>query len=149
MRLAACLLLLLAAPVVQAQMYKCTEGGKTRYSDKPITDCKSATTVAAPPASAAAPDASSKARKGPGKPPPLPGEARKKQDKKQEKKAAPPPKQQVAKAPAPTEHDKKYAAARCRELKEEQTWLRSPRGAKVERRDERLAQVQQALAACR
>ena len=40
MRALACLLLLLAAPVVQAQMYKCTEGGKTRYSDKPITDCK-------------------------------------------------------------------------------------------------------------
>jgi hypothetical protein len=43
MRTIACLLLLLAAPAVQAQMYKCTEGGKTRYSDKPITDCKNAT----------------------------------------------------------------------------------------------------------
>lgn len=32
--------LLLAVPAAQAQMYKCTEGGKTRYSDKPITDCK-------------------------------------------------------------------------------------------------------------
>jgi hypothetical protein len=42
MRAIACLLLLLAAPAVQAQMYKCTEGGKTRYSDKPIADCKSA-----------------------------------------------------------------------------------------------------------
>lgn len=41
MRALACLLLLLAAPV-HAQMYKCTDGGKTRYSDKPITDCKSA-----------------------------------------------------------------------------------------------------------
>ena len=40
MRALACLLLLLAAPAVQAQMYKCTEGGKTRYADKPITDCK-------------------------------------------------------------------------------------------------------------
>lgn len=40
MRSLACLLLLLAAPAVQAQMYKCTEGGKTRYSDKPITDCR-------------------------------------------------------------------------------------------------------------
>jgi hypothetical protein len=42
MRVLACLLLLLAAPAAQAQMYKCTDGGKTRYSDKPITDCKSA-----------------------------------------------------------------------------------------------------------
>ena len=40
MRALACLLLLLAAPAVQAQIYKCTEGGKTRFSDKPITDCK-------------------------------------------------------------------------------------------------------------
>jgi len=42
MRTLACLLLLLAAPAVHAQMYKCTEGGRTRYSDKPITDCKNA-----------------------------------------------------------------------------------------------------------
>jgi len=34
--------LLLAVPAAQAQMYKCTEGGKTRYSDKPISDCKNA-----------------------------------------------------------------------------------------------------------
>ena len=42
MRTLACLLLLFAAPAVQAQMYKCTDGGKTRYSDQPITDCKNA-----------------------------------------------------------------------------------------------------------
>jgi hypothetical protein len=42
MRVLACLLLLLAAPGAQAQMYKCTDGGKTRYTDKPITDCKNA-----------------------------------------------------------------------------------------------------------
>jgi len=41
MRLLACLLLLLALPA-HAQMYKCTEGGRTRYSDKPISDCKNA-----------------------------------------------------------------------------------------------------------
>jgi hypothetical protein len=143
MRLAACLLLLLAAPVVQAQMYKCTEGGKTRYSDKPITDCKSATTITSPTPSAPAPG------KGPAQPPKkmaLPHQ--KASAKKQDKKGAPPPPKELAKAP-PTEHDKKYASARCRELKEEQTWLLSPRGAKVERRDERLGQVQQALAACR
>lgn len=45
MRALACLLLLLAAPAVHAQIYKCTEGGKTRFSDKPITDCKTSTEV--------------------------------------------------------------------------------------------------------
>jgi len=43
MRFLACLLLLLAARAVHAQIYKCSEGGKTRFSDKPITDCKSQT----------------------------------------------------------------------------------------------------------
>ena len=42
MRVLAGLLLLLAVPVAQAQMYKCTEGGRTRYSDKPIADCRNA-----------------------------------------------------------------------------------------------------------
>jgi len=40
MRSLACLLLLAAAPLAQAQMYKCTDGGKTRFSDQPFTDCK-------------------------------------------------------------------------------------------------------------
>jgi hypothetical protein len=129
---------------VQAQMYKCTEGGKTRYSDKPITDCKSATTITVPTPPATAP------AKGP---PPFAKSKKvlphaKASAKKQDKKGASVPPREAAKAP-PTEHDKKYASARCGELKEEQTWLRSARGAKVERRDERLAQVQQALAACR
>lgn len=155
MRTLACLILFLAAPVVQAQMYKCTEDGKTRYSDKPIADCKSATTLQAPPPpeassapaakrppSKSAPKAAQKMAKDVVKnPAPAP---RARQDSKG---ASPAPPQQVAKA-VPTEHDKKYAAAQCRSLKEEETWLRSPRGAKVDGRDERLAQVRQALAAC-
>jgi len=40
MRSLGCLLLLAAAPLAQAQMYKCTDDGKTRFSDKPFTDCK-------------------------------------------------------------------------------------------------------------
>ena len=64
MRLSACLLLLLAAPAVQAQMYKCTEGGKTRFSDKPFADCRSQSLqgeVKAPaPAAEPAPPASGK-----------------------------------------------------------------------------------------
>ena len=148
MRHLACLLMLLAPAVHAQQMYKCTEAGKTRYSDKPITDCKSATTLTAPPSAPST-----------GKAPRMPESPLKKSAKSKgsaqakgaqagQKKAAPPAPQQTAKAPQ-TEHDKKYAEAQCRELKEEEAWLRGPRGAKLERRDERLGQVRQALARCR
>ena len=147
------LVLLFAAPAVQAQMYKCTEGGKTRYSDKPIADCKSATTIAAPPP----PEASGApgAKRGPSKSAPkMPQKLAKDAFKnpvprarQDNKGGSPSTAQQVAKSD-PTEHDKKYAAAQCKSLKEEDMWLRSPRGAKVEGRDERLAQVRQGLAAC-
>jgi len=56
MRVLACLLLLLVAPVAQAQMYKCPEGGRTRYADKPITDCKNVQVTGQPKAPAAAAD---------------------------------------------------------------------------------------------
>jgi hypothetical protein len=62
MRTLACLMLLLAAPAVHAQMYKCTEGGRTRYSDKPITDCKN-TQVKAQTNTAVAPPAAAPARR--------------------------------------------------------------------------------------
>jgi len=138
------LALLLALPDAHAQIYKCTEGGKTRFSDKPITDCKSATTVTAPPSSAPGKAPAPSAAKGPPLPPNFKGQAAKK-----DKKGARPAPQQTAKAPPPTEHDKKYAKAQCRELREEETWLLSARGAKLENRDARLGQVRQALASCR
>jgi len=152
MRYVACLLILFAPAVHAQQMYKCTEAGKTRYSDKPITDCRSATTLAAPPSAPSTGKA----------PPPRRPESPLKKSKSakgsspqakgsqagQAKKAAPPAPQQTAKA-SQTAHDKKYAEAQCRELREEEAWLRSPRGAKVERRDERLGQVRQALSGCR
>jgi Domain of unknown function (DUF4124) len=141
------LALLLAVPAAQAQMYKCTEGGKTRYSDKPITDCKSASTIAAPPTSSAPAPAGSAGKAPPAiakkYPPPLPP------NKGAAKKGTPSLPQQTAKAAAPTEHDKKYANAQCRELKEEEAWLLGPRGAKVEGREARLGQVRQAMAGCR
>lgn len=140
------LALLLAVPAAHAQMYRCTEGGKTRYSDKPITDCKSATTVTAPSPSStpgkAPPQSAAKNT------PPLP-KSFKGPSAKQDKKGARPAPQQTAKAPPPTEHDKKYAKAQCRELKEEEAWLLGPRGAKLANRDARLGQVRQALASCR
>jgi hypothetical protein len=135
------LALLLAVPAAHAQMYKCTEGGKTRYSDKPITDCKSTSTIKAPPP----PAASSKSRK----PSPPQSKLVRPPEPKGDKKGAKPGPEQKAKAPPPTEHDKKYANAQCRELREEEAWLQGPRGAKVENRDARLGQVRQALFGCR
>ena len=121
MRTFAWLLLVLVAPAVQAQMYKCTEGGKTRYSDKPITDCKDARTVVAPPPKAAEPTKPAAAKKAP--------------DSR-------PTSQQAA-------YERKYQASRCKELREEERWLLSPRGQRVENQATRLGQVRQALSACR
>ncbi len=110
----------------QAQMYKCVdEKGKTRYTDKPIPGCKAQTKLAAPPLPA----------KGV-----LPG--------KGVSPAAQAPARRAAKA-EPTEHEKAYAASRCKTLKQEEQWLLSPRGAAVEAHDARLGQVRQALSACR
>lgn len=150
------LALLLAAPAAQAQMYKCTEGGKTRFSDKPFTDCKSATTVKTPPP-AFAPSAGGKPPPATGKPPPgvtatpMPHLSKPSAAPKavaQKKKSAPAPKPEAAKA-EPTAHDKKYAAAHCKDLREEEAWLKGPRAAKLENREARLGQVRQALAGCR
>ena len=153
------LALLLAAPAVQAQMYKCTEGGKTRFSDKPFTDCKSATTVKTPPPSSA-PSAGGKPPPATGKPPPgmkpppslAEMKAQVKGAKKDEsaaKKGTSPRRPQKADAPGVTERDKKYAAAHCKDLREEEAWLKGPRSAKLENREARLGQVRQALAGCR
>ncbi len=123
-------------------MYKCVdEGGKARYSDKPIPGCKTQTRIAAPPpATGGAAGKALLLGKG------LPG-----------KGAPPAPKAPaLARAPAkpaakagPTEQDKAYSASRCKTLKEEEAWLLSPRGAAVEAHDARLGQVRQALSACR
>ena len=152
MRVLAWLLLLLAVPAVQAQTYKCVdEHGKTRYSDKPIADCKSATTISTPPPSSSpGPAASSRPRKSPDKKDLLKHGNQREASQMAAKKGSskPAPAQRTAKV-EPTEHDKKYAAARCKELREEEAWLQGPRGSKVEARDARLAQIRQALADCR
>jgi hypothetical protein len=117
------LALLLLVPPAQAQMYKCVdERGKTIYADKPIPNCKGGKTVAPPPSSPAA-SAKSSARTAKGQPSVTPEQA---------------------------EYDRKYAATRCKTMKEEEDWLLSPRGASVPSREARLGQVRQALAAgCR
>ncbi len=142
MRALACLLLLLAATAVRAQMYKCVDAsGKTRYSDKPITDCKNAQTIKPPPVSPAA----KAAQRAPGKMPPGFASAAKPAAKT---KTAPEPAKRALTA-AEAEHERKFDAARCKTLREEQAWLSSPRGAGVESREARLGQVRQALSACR
>jgi len=122
--LAIAVLLAFSIPA-QAQMYKCVdEKGKTRYSDKPVPGCKAQSKLAAPPLP-------TKARP-PGKAPP----------------ARQAPAQRAARA-EPTEHEKAYAASRCKTLKQEEQWLLSPRGAAVQSQAEMLGQVRQALRACR
>ena len=158
MRVLACLLLLLAVPAVQAQMYKCKdERGRWVFSDKPLPGCADAPET--PGAKSPAPQSAQPAKSAtPKSPPPT---ARKAQPPSAKLPPAPPgfkgpaPKAAVPTAPvrqasrAPTEHDKKYVRSQCRTLKEEEAWLVSPRNAGVEARDARLAQVRQALADCR
>jgi len=152
MRVVACLLLLLAVPAVQAQMYKCKdERGRWVFSDKPLPGCAGAPEVPAAkaPAKSAAPQSPpSAARKAPppgAKLPPGPLGF----------KGPAPRKTAVPAAPArqanrvPTEYDKKYARSQCRTLREEEAWLVNPRNAGIEARDARLGQVRQALADCR
>lgn len=156
MRVLACLLLLLAVPAVQAQMYKCKdERGRWVFSDKPLPGCADApetpgakSPTPPQPAKSAAPQsppsAAKKAQPPSAKLPPAPpgfkGPA--------PKKAAPgAPVRQTSRAP--TEYDNKYARAQCRTLREEEAWLANPRNAGVEARDARLGQVRQALADCR
>ena len=157
MRVLACLLLLLAVPAVQAQMFKCKdERGRWVFSDKPLPGCAGAPETPgakapapqSPPAKSQAPQsAPPAARKAP---PPsanlphlLPGY------KGPAPKKAAAPAAPDHKTSAPTEYDKKYARAQCSTLKEEEAWLANPRNAGLEARDARLAQVRQALAGCR
>jgi hypothetical protein len=164
MRVLACLLLLLAVPAVQAQMYKCKdERGRWVFSDKPLPGCADAPETSganspapqSPPAAKSAVPAKSATPQSPPSaarkaPPPgaklPPGLSGLKGPPSKTAKPAAPPRQTIS---APTEHDKKYARAQCRTLKEEETWLANPRNAGVEARDARLGQVRQALADCR
>jgi len=121
----AIVLLALALPA-QAQMYKCVDArGKTQYSDKPIPGCRTEKTIAAPPPPAAAPAPAPVAKAKP--------------------KSAPKP---VAKAQTETTPPEQLAA-RCKTLREEREWLNSAAGKEVPFHTERVAQVEQALGACR
>lgn len=125
MRLLTTALLLAFVLPVQAQMYKCVDArGKTQYSDKPLPGCRAEKTLEAPPSpKATAPAAKATAKvsaKG----------------------------KQTAKASNPEAVPASQLAARCKTLREEQEWLNSADGKKVESYRERVGQVDVALREC-
>lgn len=122
--LIAALLLALAVPAY-ADMYKCVDArGKIQYSDKPMPGCRAEKALEAPARNAAVAPAPKLAAR---------ASARGKDA----------PKATNPEAVAPTQ-----LAARCKTLREEQEWLKSADGKKVDFHTERVAQVEQALGAC-
>ena len=125
--LAALLLLPLCAA---AQMVKCVdERGRTHYTDKPETDCKSAksTTVIAPGPTPPAPQAPKAAGKAPaGK---APGKA---------------PRQQLAQ----TADERARFLAECRTNQQLLDHLNSPRGQNAENRGARIEMIEKAMRGC-
>ena len=130
MRVLIATVLLASALPAQAQMFKCVDArGKTQYSDKPIPGCRTEKTIEAPPpraAPAAAPAAKAGANA----------------------KVSARPKE-APKATNPEAVPASQLAARCKTLREEQEWLNSADGKQVPSHTERVAQVEQALCACR
>ena len=125
MRLLITALLLAFVLPAQAQMYKCVDAnGKTQYSDKPMPGCRAEKTMEAPPA----PKASGPAAKATAK-----VSAKGKQP---------------AKATNPEAVPASQLAARCKTLREEQEWLKSADGKKVDFHTERVGQVEVALREC-
>jgi hypothetical protein len=127
--------LLLLPLCAAAQMVKCVdERGRTHYTDKPETDCKSAksTTVISPGPTPPAPQAPKAAAKAPvakapaGKPP---GKA---------------PRQQLAQ----TADERARFLAECRTNQQLLDHLNSPRGQNAENRPARLEMIQKAMRGC-
>ena len=136
MRTLACLILLLAAPVAHAQMYKCTDGGKTRFSDKPFTDCKSNQVTGAPSAPVATPaPAAATPKPAAGTPRPVAGAP----------KAAPKSKH-VAKVNQITKQQQDFDN-RCAQARRDYT--AAQRGPDTPEREQRLASMRAGNAACR
>lgn len=119
------LLLALVLPA-HAQMYKCVDArGKIQYSDKPIPGCRTERAIAAPPRAATA------AVPSPNATPRTSGRTK-----------------VAAKATNPEAVPESQLAARCKTLHDEQEWLNSAAGKKLDAHAERVAQVEQALAVC-
>jgi hypothetical protein len=129
MRVLACLLLLLAVPAVQAQMYKCKdERGRWVFSDKPLPGCAGALEV--PVTKSAAPQAA----------PPAAGKA--------PARAAAGPLSKPAKPVPMTEQERAQFMSECNAAREQLEWLLGPRGEKVEHRETRVGQQRQVLSRC-
>jgi hypothetical protein len=168
MRVLACLLLLLAAPALQAQMYKCKdERGRWVFSDKPLPGCADAieTPAAKPPAPQSPQPAKSATPQ-----PPQPAKSATPQPPQPAKSATPQPPQpakpvtpqsapartasaagtaRTAQKPAPmTEHEKAHYAAECKSAREQLQWFNGPRGQTIENREARIGQLRQTLSQC-
>ena len=139
MRTLACLMLLVVAPYAQAQMYKCTDGGKTRFSDKPFTDCKSNQVTGAPsaPAPVAAPNPPAATQK------PAAGTPRAAPGPYKTAKAAP---KHVAKVNPVTKQQQDFDN-RCAQARRD--YAAAQRGPDTAEREERLASMRAGNAACR
>ena len=120
-------LLLGAAPAAQGQLlHRCVDArGKTYYPEHPTGKCRPvggtqfSRPAPPPPAAKAGAKAGAKSRKPPAK-----------------------------KAPVMTAEERARAASRCKSLREQLAYLKSPRGSKVAAHSERVGQVEVALRAC-
>ena len=129
MRILACLLLLLAAPALQAQMYKCKdERGRWVFSDKPMPGCAGAVEV--PVTNSATPQS----------PPPAAG--------KTPTRAAAGPARKPPKPVPMTEHERAQFTSECKAAREQLEWLLGPRGQGVENREARAGQLKQTISQC-
>jgi hypothetical protein len=137
MRVLACLLLLLAAPALQAQMYKCKdERGRWVFSDKPLPGCAGAVEV--PVTKSAAPQS----------PPPAASKTPPPAASKTPARAAAGPQRKPPKPVPMTEQERAQFTSQCKAAREQLEWLLGPRGEGVQHREARVGQQRQVLSQC-
>jgi hypothetical protein len=154
MRLFAALLLLGFLPLAQAQVYKCKDDrGRWVFSDKPLPGCADAPSAPTkgpetkasgttkPPVPRAAKAPPLPHLKGPGAKPPAPSLAK--------GRPASPLRAPPSQTSPPSAQENSQFAAQCKASREQLQWLEGPRGAGIENREARVAQVRQALSQCR
>lgn len=139
MRVLACVLLLLAAPCVQAQTYKCKdERGRWVFSDKPLPGC--AGVPETPGAKSPAPESQQPAKSATPRQSPVAGKAL--------TPSAAAPARTTQKPAAMTRQEQAHATAECQAAREQLEWLLGPRGQGAENRDARAWQLRKALSRC-
>jgi hypothetical protein len=139
MRILACLLLLLAAPALQAQMYKCKdERGRWVFSDKPLPGCADAPET---------PGTKSPAPQSPPLAKPATPQSAPASSKAPARSAA--ATVRTPQKPAPmTEQERAYFASECKSAREQLQWLLGPRGKGVENREARAGVLKQKISQC-